>query len=92
MYLKLRPYAQHSVANKPCPKLALKFFGPFEILERIGPAACKLQLPDEALIHPVFHVSQLKEHVPDHTPVFHTIPTQVDLSGSDLQHEEILDR
>ena len=30
--LKLQPYTQSSVANHPCPKLAYKFFGPFQIL------------------------------------------------------------
>jgi hypothetical protein len=43
--LKLQPYAQHSVANRPFPKLAYKFFGPFTILERIGDAACQRLRP-----------------------------------------------
>jgi hypothetical protein len=38
--LKLQPYAQTSVINRPCAKLAFKFFGPFKILERIGEVAC----------------------------------------------------
>jgi hypothetical protein len=29
MLLKLQPYAQTSVVNRPFPKLAFKFFGPF---------------------------------------------------------------
>jgi hypothetical protein len=33
--LKLQPYAQSSVVNKPCPKLALKYFGPYRALDRI---------------------------------------------------------
>lgn len=91
-YLKLQAYAQHSVANRPYPKLAMKFFGPFQILEKIGQAAYKLELPDNAMIHPVFHVSQLKEHVPDHTPVFSTLPSQVDMSAADLVPANFLDR
>ena len=44
------------------------------------------------MVHPVFHVSQLKAHVPDHTPVFTTLPVPLDLSLPGVQPEEILDR
>jgi hypothetical protein len=37
--LKLQPYAQSSVVNNPCPELAMKYFGPYKIIEKIGPAA-----------------------------------------------------
>lgn len=74
VYLKLQPYAQTSVVNRPFPKIAHKFFGPFEILCKVGSAAYKLKLSVDSQVHPVFYVSQLKQHIPDHTPVFSTLP------------------
>lgn len=92
VYLKLQPYAQSLVVNRPFPKLAFKFFGPFEILARVGPTAYKVQLAAGSLMHPVFHISQLKQHVPDHTPVFSTLPHIPDLSVADTVPEAILDK
>jgi hypothetical protein len=51
-------------------KLAPQYVGPFLILERYGPVAYRLQLPETlSAVHNVFHVSQLKKclRVPDRT-------------------------
>ncbi|GJW20790.1 retrovirus-related pol polyprotein from transposon TNT 1-94 [Tanacetum coccineum] len=54
-------------------KLAPRYVGPFEILERIGPVAYRLRLPEELSgVHDTFHVSTLKKCLADaslHVPL-----------------------
>ncbi|GJV73121.1 putative reverse transcriptase domain-containing protein [Tanacetum coccineum] len=49
-------------------KLAPRFVGPFEIIERIGLVAYRLRLPQELNdVHDTFHVSNLKKCLADQT-------------------------
>jgi hypothetical protein len=90
--LKLQPYAQSSLINRPCPKLAMKFFGPYKILEHIGTSAYKLELPDYWQIRPMFHVSQLKSIAAKHAPVFQSLSVPAQLDLQELEPKLILDR
>lgn len=56
-------------------KLAFKFFGPFKIIAKIGAAAYRLDLPESSAVHPMFHVSQLKEFVGPQHQVTPNIPS-----------------
>jgi hypothetical protein len=90
--LRLQPYAQTSVVNRPFPKLSYKYFGPYPVLARIGKVAYRLELPESSRIHNVFHVSQLKEYRADYTPVFTDLPKLPALDCMDTAPEAILDR
>lgn len=70
----------------------MKFFGPFRVTERIGDAAYLLDLQAASLIHPVFHVSQLKLITANYSLVFADLPEPPDLCAVTLQPEAILER
>nr|GEV57151.1 putative reverse transcriptase domain-containing protein [Tanacetum cinerariifolium] len=47
-------------------KLSLRYVGSFEIVERVGPVAYRLHLPQELVgVHDTFHVSNLKKCLAD---------------------------
>ena len=72
--MKAQPYAQSSLAPRSNQKLAFKFFGPYQILSKMGAVAYELKLPSSSMVHPVFHVSQLKKLVGQHHEVTADIP------------------
>ena len=51
-------------------KLASRYIGPFEVLERVDTVAYQLALPPSLSgVHEVFHVSMLRKYTPDPTHV-----------------------
>jgi hypothetical protein len=75
-------------------KLAPRFVGPFEVLERVEPVVYRLALPPQlSIVHNVFHVSNLRRYVADPSRVLSHESIEV---GDDLSYPErpaqILDR
>ena len=55
-------------------KLAPRYIGPFQILNRVGKVSYRLALlPQMSQVHPVFHVSLLRQYVAD---PMHVLPVQ----------------
>ncbi|XP_071912335.1 uncharacterized protein [Coffea arabica] len=93
VFLRITPLKGKIRAGKG-KKLQPRYIGPFNILQRIGKVAYRLELPASlSLIHDVFHVSLLKKYHPDPTHILP--PEDVELDES-LTYEErpiqILDR
>jgi hypothetical protein len=55
VFLKVKA-KRSSLRLGSCPKLTVRYCGPFEILEEIGPVAYILALPASMRVNNVFHV------------------------------------
>ena len=78
VYIKVISYRMKTLARHPNEKLGPKYFGPYQVAERIGKVAYRLLLPEEAQVHPVFHVSQLHKAIGPDNP---TLPMSASLSA-----------
>lgn len=61
VYVKVQPYLQNSLAARRNQKLAFKFYGPYQVPQKVGAVSYNLQLPVNSKIHNVIHVSQINE-------------------------------
>ena len=77
VFLKVSPWRKVLRFRKK-GKLSPRFIGPYEVLERIGPAAYRLALPPElAKLHDVFHVSMLRKCHSDGSHILQVQEVQV---------------
>ncbi|KAL4581633.1 hypothetical protein LXL04_006159 [Taraxacum kok-saghyz] len=72
-------------------KLSKRFFGPYQIIERIGKVTYRLALPPNSRIHNVFHVSLLKESHTGETTSDFPEDWVLDLPDQQLYPEQVLD-
>ena len=85
VFLKLSPW-KGVVRFGKRGKLSPRYIGPFEIVERIGPVAYRLDLPEElSRVHNVFHISMLCKYISDLSHVLET--PEIELRD-DLSYEE----
>jgi hypothetical protein len=89
VFLWVKPH-KSSIKFGKGDKISPRFMGPFKIVERKGPVAYRLALPDSLRhMHDVFHVSVLRHYISDPTHVIDMISLQVSDEGV-LMAEPIL--
>ncbi|GJS83872.1 hypothetical protein Tco_0750413 [Tanacetum coccineum] len=99
MYIRTRPI---NISKLPKSRFNIdrkirdvtRYVGPFKIIDRIGPVAYKLELPDELRgIHHTFHVSNLKKCLTDENLVIPLEEIQLDDKLHFIEEPmEIMDR
>ena len=93
VFLKILP-RKGMIRQGKWGKLGPRYVGPFEITQKVGQVAYRLQLPTSlGGMHDVFHVSRLKKYNPDPQ---HILATEEIELQEDMTYEEepvrILDR
>ena len=79
VFLKLQPYIQASVAPRANHKLMFKFYGPFQVVQRVSDTSYRINLPKGSTVHPVFHVSLLHQALKPGTSANQSLPDDTDV-------------
>ena len=93
VFVKVAPY-KHVMRFGKKGKLAPRYIGPFEVLQRVGRVAYRLALPPSLdKVHDVFHVSLLRKYVSDPSHVLKTEEVELNDNLTYKEHPvQILDR
>ena len=89
MSLQLQAYKQKSLKHHQVKKLSPKYYGPFQILQKVGEVSYRLDLPPNSKIHPTFHVSGLKAKLGQHMVSIRILPP-TDLEGAIISEPAIV--
>lgn len=92
VFLYLQLYKHNSLKLKGSHKLALHFYGPYKILQCIGPTTYKLELPASSKIHPIFYVLCLKQVLGSQTTIQIMLPEFTEEGSILIEPEVVLDR
>jgi hypothetical protein len=101
VWLRLHQRLATSMPERSRGKLSPRFYGPFRVVDRVGPVAYRLALPPGSRLHAVFHVVFLKKfegapptEIPQLPPMQHgrVLPTPLKVLRARLNrgHWEVL--
>jgi hypothetical protein len=81
-----------SVSLRRNLKLSPRYYGPFQVTQKIGTVAYKLDLPANSRIYPIFHVSHLKKKLGDHITPLPELPILTSEGTLAPEPKAVLDR
>ena len=73
-------------------KLSPKYYGPYNVLQKIGTMAYKLELPASSRVHPVFYVSCLNKVIGENLPVQTILPEFNEEGKIILEPEAVMEK